>query len=125
MPLGDDIERLAEPDGLGERCQVHPHENQVGHHLVTLVLEVVLGEPHGVEAVLFGRLGPVLEIAIAVDDRVVAIATFEGRWSGQPRVGHRHPAVEVDVDAHGLFLGSQTCEHRVDDIVAEVAGKFG
>ena len=89
VPLRHDVEHLPEAQTLGEHRQVLAELDQVGQHLVALVLEVVLGEPHRVEAELVGRLGPVDEVLVALDDGVVAEAPRrrgDGRIAG---VGHR------------------------------------
>ena len=54
VPLGNDVEGHSEADALrpfGNNCTQH---QTIGHHLVSLVLEVVFGEPIGVVAKSLG-----------------------------------------------------------------------
>jgi len=50
VPLGHNVEHLAEAELLGLHRQVLAELDQVREDLVALVLEMVLGEPHGVVA---------------------------------------------------------------------------
>ena len=84
--------------------QVRAEQDEVRQHLVALVLEVVLGEPHRVEAELVGRLGPVDHVLVARDDGVVAVAARRGGDRRIAGVGHGHGAEEVRVDAHGRIV---------------------
>ena len=52
IPHGGDVEAAAESQVLGQMGQVDVEHQQVGDALVPLGLEVVLGHPHGVVAVL-------------------------------------------------------------------------
>jgi hypothetical protein len=101
VPLRHDVEHLAEAQVLGDAGQVLAEHDQVREDLVALVLEVVLGEPHRVEAERVGGLGPLDEVLVAGDDRVVAVAPAGGRDGGVAGIGHGHGAEEVGVDAHG------------------------
>ena len=49
VPHGGDVETAAELDSLGQVGQVDGEHQDVGDALVSLTLEVVLGQPHGVE----------------------------------------------------------------------------
>ena len=74
VPLRHDVEHLPEAQLLGLGGEVQAEQDEVGQHLVALVLEVVLGEPHRVEAELVGRLRPAHQVLVALEDRVVAVA---------------------------------------------------
>ena len=83
VPLGNDVERHADPDALGPLCDDRAHEDAVGHDLVSLVLEVVLGEPVGVEPQLLGYDAHVDDpFRGAPDLLVVVMAIGRGRRPG-------------------------------------------
>ena len=101
VPLRHHVEHLAEAQVLGDAGQVLAEHDQVRQDLVALVLEVVLGEPHRVEAERVGGLGPLDEVLVARDHGVVAVAPAGGGNGGVAGVRHGHGAEEVGVDAHG------------------------
>ncbi len=79
---------------------VHAEHDEVRQHLVALVLEVVLGQPHRVVAEAVGRLGPVQHVLVAGEHVGVAVPPGrrgDGRVAG---IGHRHGPEEVRVDSH-------------------------
>ena len=50
MPHGTDVEAAADPQSFRDVREMYRHHQDVRDALVTFVLEVVLGEPEGVEA---------------------------------------------------------------------------
>src|SRR3954465_3799268 len=100
MPLRNDVEHLPEAQPLGLHRQVLAELDEVRQDLVSLVLEVVLGQPHRVETELVGGPGPFDEVLVAIDDRGVAESASRRRNRRIAGVGHRYRAEEVGVDAH-------------------------
>jgi hypothetical protein len=103
VPLRYHVEHLAEAQPPGPAGQRHPHEDVVGHHLIALVLEVVLGQPERVVAQPVRGHHPVRQVLVPRDDVVVAIPAIGGHRTGVPRVCDRNATVEVDVDLHGCL----------------------
>ena len=95
MPLRHDVEHLPEAQILGEMGEVQSEHDQVRQHLVALVLEVVLGEPHRVETELVGGLGPIDQVLVAGEDVVVAVPAGGAGDARVAGVGHRDCAEEV------------------------------
>ena len=62
MPHRRDVEAAADPQPLRHMRQVHRQHQDVGHALVALVLEVVLGQPERVEAQRVHLLGDGLRL---------------------------------------------------------------
>ena len=91
MPHGYDVESLPEFQVFGLPGQVDPHEDQVGNALVALVLEVVLGHPHAVEAALIHVLGQRLGMLVSLRQLLVGVATLVGRRAVRAHV------VQVDL----------------------------
>ena len=113
MPLGNHVEHLAESQAFRDLSQVGAEQNQVRRDLVTLVLEVVFGEPHRVEAQSVGFFGPVLKIAVAGDEISVGEPAVNRDGGACTGIGHRNAAVEVKIDAHGgLPTGLRACPSR-------------
>ena len=56
VPHRADVEAAADPKAFGHVREMHAQHEDVGDDLVALVLEVVLGEPQGVEAQAVHRL---------------------------------------------------------------------
>ena len=100
MPLGHDVEHLPEPQPLGQPRQVQAEQHQVRRELVALVLEVMLGEPHGVVAQAVGGTGPVAEVGVGRGHLLVGHppvtrdrgARPRGRTSGRSRRNRGRPA---------------------------------
>jgi hypothetical protein len=90
VPLRHDVEHLAEAQLLRPGGGVHPEHDEVGRHLVALVLEVVLGEPHGVVAQAVGRLRPVEHVLVAGQHVGVAVPPRRRCDARVAGVGHRH-----------------------------------
>ncbi len=120
VPLGHDVEHLAQAQPLGLVDEVQPEQDEVGDDLVALVLEVVLGQPHGVEAEPVHRPGPVGQVVVAGHDVVVAVAPLDRQGPGVAGVGHGDRAVEVRVDPHA----GQPIMRRFPDRVASVATRW-
>ena len=97
VPLGDDVEHLAETEPPGDPGKVHAKKDQVGRDLIAFVLEVVLGQPEGVEPRPVSLLGPMLEVDIT-GDHVIVRGSAVGR-DGCSRAGvwHGHGGVEVEI----------------------------
>ena len=74
MPHGGDVEAAAELDVLGQMGQVDIEHNQVGDTLVAFRLEVVLGHPHGIEAI--GVQGFRDGLGLSVDGHQVFVVEF-------------------------------------------------
>ncbi len=100
VPLGNDVERHADPEALGALGEDGPDEDPVGDDLVALVLEVVLGEPVRVEPALFGHHAHVDDALGRRPDVLVAVPTL--RRSG--RTG-ADAAEEEDPSSHGATVG--------------------
>ena len=62
VPHGHDVERAAEPDPFGHVREVQIEHQQVRQTLVSLALEMVLGRPESVVALLVHRLGDRLSL---------------------------------------------------------------
>jgi hypothetical protein len=75
VPLRYNIEHLAKSKIFCDAGEVLAELNQVWQNFVTLVLKVMLGKPHCVDADFFGSFGPRDEILVALDHTVVAVAT--------------------------------------------------
>ena len=100
MPLGDDVEHRADPHVLGLGRQPRAHEDAVGHHLVPLVLEVVLGQPVGVVAELVGEDAQVDEALGGVPAVVLREATVLGTGRSGAGVVHLDATEEEHADLH-------------------------
>ena len=103
MPLRHDVEHLALAKTLGAQRERHAELDDVRDDLVALVLEVVLGQPHGVVAETIGRVGPVEEVVVRGDDIGHVVAARRGDGTGVAGVGHGHRAEEEHVELHVIM----------------------
>ncbi len=74
MPLGDDVEHRADPDAARALGQDRCEQDAVGHDLVALVLEVVLGQPEAVVAELLGSHPHVEQALLRVPEVLLLVA---------------------------------------------------
>ena len=101
VPLGDDVEHRADARCAEVRAaSVAPNEDAVGHHLVALVLEVVLGQP---ERVVAEPLGSDAQVDAALGARP-ALVLGEAPVGGGRRAGagvvHLDATEEEHADLH-------------------------
>ena len=53
--MGHDVEQRPDPQSLGPLGQHGAEQHGIGDYFISLVLEVMLGQPEDVEATLFGH----------------------------------------------------------------------
>jgi hypothetical protein len=94
---------------LGKHCV---QEQDVRHDLEPVVVEVVLGRPHGVVPEGVAVLG--IRDEVRVDPTIVGLAVAPPvRWRPvDPRVWHIHGPIEKCADMHLNLQGLGTGEHR-------------
>ncbi len=100
VPLRDDVEHLPLPQALGPQRQHHAELDQVGDHLVALVLEVVLGQPEGVVAEPVGGAGSVEEVVVGRSHVLRPAAPVGGHRPVVAGVRRGHRTEEEDVEPH-------------------------
>jgi hypothetical protein len=74
--------------------------DQVGKNFVTLVLKVVLSEPHRVEPELIRSARPIHKVFVALNDCIVVISTVRGRYCWISGIWHGDSAKKVCINAH-------------------------
>lgn len=79
VPHRADVETAADPQAPGHMREMHPQHEDVRDALVAFVLEVVLGEPQGVEAEPVHRLRKRLGLREHRDEVLVRIAAVVRR----------------------------------------------
>ena len=100
MPLGHDVERHPDPNVLGALRDDGSRQDPVGDDLVALVLEVVLGQPVGVEPQLVAHHSHVDDSLGGPPSLLVVEAPVGGSGRPRARVGQLDPAEKEHAGAH-------------------------
>ena len=88
VPHGGDVEAAAEAQTLGDVGEVDDEHQEVGDALVALGLEVVLGHPEGVVAVLVQGLGDGHALVEGGGEVLVGVGAVVDRGSAVADVFH-------------------------------------
>ena len=114
VPLRKDIEHLTKTKIFSHTRQVLTKQNQVWQYFVALILKVMFGQPHCVDADFFGGLGPRHQVFVALNHTVVAIPPL-GRCDFASVI-HRNGAEEICVYSHVLRLPQLACQQEFSNI---------
>ncbi len=94
VPRSQDVHQRAEANAPGSLGEDRIQQDHVGHDLEAVVLEVVLGCPHRVEAQLVGALGIGGQVTVDATIVCLAIAALVSGRSLDARIGHVDRAEE-------------------------------
>ena len=121
MPAGEDMHQRAEADLPGALGKHRVQQQDVRDDLEAMVVEVVLGRPHGVVAETVRGLRVRDEIGIHATVVFLTVAPPVRRWPVDPGVGHVHGAVEEQAEMHRALPSHevQRSERNCDQLVRQ------
>jgi hypothetical protein len=102
MPLGDDVEQGPDLDPFGPLGEDGPEQDGVGDDLITLVLEVMLGEPEAVVTELLGSHAHVQHPFLGVPDLRLTVVPVRRRRGACSGVFHLHASKEEEPGVHPI-----------------------